>query len=48
MIHCEKPLEIIQCTHDGNDLAPAHLKLVELATDQKISFTNYCNALENI
>src|SRR5947209_17655079 len=29
----DKALEIIRATHDGNDLSPPHLKLVELAVN---------------
>ena len=37
MNYCDKSIEIIQRTHDGNDLAPHHLKLVELAVNGWLS-----------
>ena len=33
MTACAKAIEILQHTHDGDDLAPQHLKLVELAVN---------------
>ena len=33
MTNCEKAIEILQRTHDGDDLAPEHLKLIELAVN---------------
>ena len=37
MTNCEKAIEILQRTHDGNDLAPQHLKLVELAVNDMVT-----------
>ncbi len=37
MNFCEKSIEILQRTHDGNDLAPYHLKLVEIAVNGGLS-----------
>lgn len=37
MNFCDKSIEILQRTHDGNDLAPHHLKLVELAVNGWLS-----------
>ena len=33
MTNCEKAIEILQRTHDGDDLASQHLKLIELAVN---------------
>lgn len=33
MNHTDKTLAILQGSHDGNDLAPEHLKLVEWAAN---------------
>ena len=37
MTNCEKAIEILQRTHDGNDLAPQHLRLVELAVNDMVT-----------
>ncbi len=37
MTNCEKAIEILQRTHDGDDLAPQHLKLVELAVNDMVT-----------
>jgi hypothetical protein len=37
MTYCEKSIEILQRTRDGNDLAPVHLKLVEIAVNDGLS-----------
>ena len=37
MTNCEKAIEILQRTHDGDDLAPQHLKLIELAVNDVLT-----------
>ena len=37
MTNCEKAIEILQRTHDGDDLAPQHLRLVELAVNDMVT-----------
>jgi hypothetical protein len=37
MTNCEKAIEILQRTHDGDDLAPQHLRLVELAVNDLVT-----------
>src|SRR5712692_2689481 len=37
MTNCEKAIEILHRTHDGDDLAPQHLKLVELAVNEVLT-----------
>jgi hypothetical protein len=37
MTNCEKAIEILQRTHDGDDLAPQHLRLVELAVNDIVT-----------
>jgi hypothetical protein len=37
MTNCEKAIEILQRTHDGDDLAPQHLKLIELAVNDMLT-----------
>src|SRR6266849_4844698 len=37
MTNCEKAIEILQRTHDGDDLAPEHLKLIELAVNDVLT-----------
>ncbi len=45
---CDRACEILQATNDGDDLAPEHLKLVELAVNGFLSdygetaFTELC------
>lgn len=33
MTHCDKSIEILRATNDGNDLSPPHLYLVECAVN---------------
>ena len=37
MTNCEKAIEILQRSHDGDDLAPQHLKRVELAVNDRVT-----------
>ena len=37
MTTCEKAIEILQRTRDGDDLAPEHLSLIELAVNDMVS-----------
>src|ERR1700724_3034459 len=37
MTNYEKAIEILQRTHDGDDLAPQHLRLVELAVNDMVT-----------
>jgi hypothetical protein len=37
MTNCEKAIETLQRTHDGDDLAPQHLRLVELAVNDIVT-----------
>ena len=37
MTNCEKAIAILQRTRDGDDLAPEHLSLVELAVNDMVS-----------
>jgi len=37
MTTCEKAVEILQRTRDGDDLAPEHLSLIELAVNDMVS-----------
>lgn len=37
MNYCDQSIEILRRTHDGHDLAPVHLKLVELAVNGGLS-----------
>lgn len=37
MSNCEKAIEILQRTRDGDDLAPEHLKLLELAVNEIVT-----------
>jgi len=37
MNYCDKSIEILRRTRDGNDLAPHHLKLVEIAVNGWLS-----------
>jgi hypothetical protein len=37
MTNCYKAIEILQRTHDGDDLAPQHLKLIELAVNDVLT-----------
>lgn len=37
MTSCEKAIEILQRTRDGDDLAPEHLRLLELAVNDMLT-----------
>jgi len=37
MTTCEKAIDILQRTRDGDDLAPEHLSLIELAVNDMVS-----------
>ena len=37
MTTCEKAIDILQRTRDGDDLAPEHLSLIELAVNDTVS-----------
>lgn len=37
MTNCEQAIELLQRTHDGDDLAPQHLRLVELAVNDLVT-----------
>ena len=37
MTNCEKAIEILHRTHDGDDLAPEHRRLLELAINDMVS-----------
>ena len=37
MTNCEKAIELLQRAHDGDDLAPQHLRLVELAVNDIVT-----------
>ena len=39
MTNCEKAMEILHRTHDGDDLAPEHLRLLELAVNDMVNET---------
>lgn len=47
MTNCEKAIEILQRTRDGDDLAPEHLRLLELAVNDMVSETGQI-ALEQL
>src|SRR5258707_14910653 len=37
MTNCERAIDILQRTHDGDDLAQQHLRLVELAVNDMVT-----------
>jgi hypothetical protein len=39
MTNCENAIEILRRTHDGDQLAPKHLRLLELAVNDMITET---------